>query len=179
MLPWTLYFATRPPPNAYFYLSSLSFWEQISIKKSCCFFSHFFIIFQRWWPNVTICGPLRNPVRLKMAPQIGQVAPENYVFVVPRGVPGLDLLPESIPIDFWWILANCLWIGGRFWSMLNRSFAILIELLMDLLMFWDILFGPMFANVFLYSTNKKQGSHKICQDLPRSVKIKQDQPKDR
>ena len=62
---------------------------------------------------------------------------------------------------------------------LCRFFAIWIELLMDLLLFWNTFFGPMFANVFLKSTKSKQGSDKICQDLPRSNKIKQDQPKDR
>jgi hypothetical protein len=54
---------------------------------------------------------------------------------------------------------------------------------MDLLLFWDTLFGQMFANVFFYSTNKKLGSDKICQDLPKicqkSAKIKQNQRKDR
>ena len=47
---------------------------------------------------------------------------------------------------------------------------------MDLLLFWDNILDRCLRMLFLYST---QGSDKICQDLQRSAKIKQDQPKDR
>ena len=107
MSPWTLYFATCPPPNAYFYLSSHSFWEQSSIKKSCfCwsgFWKPFSIIFQKWSPKVTILGPLRNPARPHMASNISQVAPNSCKKT--SGGPYCcgfwnHLFPESIQIDF-------------------------------------------------------------------------------
>jgi hypothetical protein len=47
---------------------------------------------------------------------------------------------------------------------------------MDVLLFWDTLFGKILANVFLKSTKNKQGYDKICQ---RSDKIKQNQTKER
>ena len=59
-------------------------------------------------------------------------------------------------------------LGGlavHFWSVLGRCFAIRIEWLTGL-MFWDTLFGSMFANVFPKSA-------KFRQNLPRSNKINQ------
>ena len=43
---------------------------------------------------------------------------------------------------------------------------------MDVLLFRDTFWGRMFAKCFLKPTANKQGSEKICQDLPSSDNIK-------
>ena len=144
------------------------------------FFSSFF---QRRWPRVTILGPLRDLVRPKMASIKTQAAPKSSNLHLYGGASLRSWTWPSTRIHSDWLLMD---VGKLFMDlgpiMIDaKSIFCNFDRIVD--GFVDVLGHPFWTDVceclFFTLQITKQGSHKICQDLPRSVRIKQDQPKDR
>ena len=91
-----------------------------------------------------------------------------FVFtVVPLCASVTDLFPESIPIDFWWIVGRFVIDLGSIFRNLDRIVNGFVVVLGHLL--WTDVCKCVFLNLQI----NKQGSDEICQDLPRSNKIHQ------